>query len=156
MPEFKSKWWTPETTTSESNTPKDGTDKTDKRAFVSNVSAFPKDIPSGTGDLSDSVSTADGVSLADLASEVHSTRLIAQCRAKAVEVQAWLIEHFDQHMDTLPYGSPEWIAAMAEFGVIEGGQLRNNLGYIGCIHTTGSCPAEAPVNCTACEADFVI
>ena len=155
MPEFKSKWWTPETTTSESNTPKDGTDKTDKRAFVGNVSAFPKDIPSESPDpepdLMGVIPRRDGSDLERLAYEVRDTRLIAKCRGKAVELQGWLTAHFDEHMATYPFGLPEWISTLIEFNFVERDQLRSAYRYQGCIHGDNGCPDEVPVNCGTCE-----
>lgn len=98
----------------------------------------------------------DGTDLQRLAYDVRDARLIAQCRAKSVELQGWLTAHLDEHLTTYPLGLPEWVGVMADFDVVEGSRLRSVLGYIGCIHDNGSCPAEAPVNCGACERDPVI
>ena len=93
----------------------------------------------------------DGTDLQRLAYDVRDVRLIAQCRTKAVAIQQWLTDHFDEHMDTDPPGSPDWIAGMVEFNFIERDQLRSAYRYQGCIHGNKRCPGEVPVNCTACE-----
>lgn len=93
----------------------------------------------------------DGTVLQRRAYEARDTRLIAECRGKAATLQAWLMTNFDEHMATEPVGLPKWISALAEFGIVERGQLRNVFHYVGCIHDSGSCPDEAPVCCTACE-----
>jgi hypothetical protein len=118
------------------------------------VSAIVGHISSETPDLTDVIPKRDGTALERLAYEVRDARLIAECRAKAVEVQAWLTTHCDEHMKTEPFGLPEWAGVMAEFDVIERGHLRNVFHYVGCIHDSGSCPVEAPVNCTACEGSL--
>ena len=107
-------------------------------------------------DLTDVIPRRDGTALERLAYEIRDTRLIAQCRAKAVELQAWLTAHCDEHMKSDYPGLPEWIANMAEFDVIERGQLRELFGFTGCIHDTGSCPVEAPVNCDGCVGASVL
>jgi hypothetical protein len=94
----------------------------------------------------------DGTDLQRLAYDIRETQLVAMCRAKAVELQVWLTAHFDEHMSTDPLGLPEWMSSLAEFLVIDRGQLRNVFHYVGCIHDSGSCPDDAPVNCTACES----
>jgi len=93
----------------------------------------------------------NGTELQQLAYDVRDARLIAECRARAVELQAWLTAHADEHLKTVPLGLPEWVGVMVEFNVIERGQLRNVFHYEGCIHGDKGCPQEAPVNCTACE-----
>lgn len=93
----------------------------------------------------------DGSPLQRLAYQIRDKRLIAECRSKAVGLQTWLMVHCDEHMATEPFGMPEWISALAEFDIIERGHLRAVFHYSGCIHDSGQCPDDAPVNCTACE-----
>jgi hypothetical protein len=95
---------------------------------------------------------SDRKSVQQLVHETRNKRLAAECRSKAVKLQAWLTDHTDEHMRTEPFGMPEWISAMAEFDYVERNQLRHRFQYQGCIHDEGSCPVEAPVSCTACEA----
>ena len=93
----------------------------------------------------------DGTPLQRLAYEARDKRLIVECRSKAIEVQAWLTTHFEEHMTTEPLGMPEWISALAEFDIVERGQLRGVFHYASCIHDSDQCPDDAPVVCTACE-----
>ena len=93
----------------------------------------------------------DGTVLQRKAYEARDTRLVAECRNKAVELQAWPTAHFEEHMTTEPLGMPEWISALAEFDMVERGQLRGVFHHVGCIHDGGQCPSDAPVACTACE-----
>ncbi len=148
MDNFKSRWldWEPET-------PNYRTDSTDKSPSVSIVSAVSKDSSPETPDLTDMIPARDGTPLQRLAYKARDNQLIAECRGKAVELQAWLAAHCDEHMKTEPLGLPEWISALAEFDVIERGRLRNVLHYVGCIHDRGLCPKDAPVSCAACEGD---
>jgi hypothetical protein len=147
---FKSRWmdWEPET-------PKYETDKTDKRggkgAFGGFVSSIVGDISPETADLTDVIPVREGTPLQRLAYEARDKQLFVECRSRAVELQAWLTAHFDEHMTTEPLGMPEWISAMAEFDIVERGQLRGVFHYQGCIHGGEGCPHEVPVNCTACE-----
>ena len=142
-----------------SNTPNSATDNADSAvqtdSIVSAVSSTSGHIPPESEiqnpDLTDVIPRRDGSDLERLAYEVRDTRLIAQCRDKAVELQGWLTDNCDEHMATEPFGSPKWVAALAEFLVIEDGQLRNVLHFEGCIHDRGFCPTEAPVSCSACE-----
>ena len=108
-------------------------------------------IPADEPDLTDVIPDRNGTDLQRLAYDVRDARLIAECRATAIELPTWLPEHLDEHMKTEPIGLPTWINALAQFGLIERGRLRNVLHYVGCIHETGWCRAEAPVCCTACE-----
>ena len=126
MPNFKSRWsdWEP-------NNPRYGTDNADN------------------ADETDSIVSAVSP-IVEHISESEDARLIAECRKIVVDLQTWLTVHCDEHMATEPLGKPEWIEALAEFVVIEGGHLRDVLGYVGCINDRGFCPTEAPVNCTAC------
>ena len=141
-----------------SNTPNSATDNADSAvqtdSIVSAVSSTSGHIPPESEiqnpDLTDVIPRRDGSDLERLAYEVRDTRLIAQCRGKAVELQGWLTDNCDEHMDTEPFGSPEWIASMAEFGVVET-SLRSVFYFEGCIHDEGSCPIEAPANCSTCE-----
>ena len=109
-----------------------------------------KDISPEQPDLTGVIPVRNGSPLEQLAYEVRDTRLIAVCRGKAVELQTWLVARFDEHMTT-ELGLPEWISTLAEFDIVERGQLRGVFHYAGCIHDSGSCPDDAPVYCSACE-----
>ena len=149
MVSFKSRWmdWEPET-------PKYGTAKTDKRggkgAFGGFVSSIVGDISPETPDLTGVIPVREGTLLQRLAYEARDKRLIAECRSKAVELQAWLAARFDRHMKT-DLGLPEWLSALIDFDIVERGHLRGIFRYPGCIHYGGQCPDDAPVVCSACE-----
>ena len=146
MVNFKSRWldWEPET-------PNYRTDNADKSPSVSAVSSVSKDSAPETPDLTDLIPVRNGTFLQRLAYQIRDERLIARCRSKAVELQTWLTARFDEHMTTEPLGTPEWISALAEFDMVERGQLRGVFHYAGCIHDGGRCPDDVPVVCTACE-----
>ena len=156
MTSLEDRWsdWTPGTPVSESNTPKNRTDKTDKIPIPPPSDPFDgslsKDISPEQPDLTGVIPVRNGSPLEQLAYEVRDTRLIAECRGKAVELQTWLVARFDEHMTT-ELGLPEWISTLAEFDIVERGQLRGVFHYAGCIHDSGSCPDDAPVCCSACE-----
>lgn len=93
----------------------------------------------------------DGTPLQRLAYEVRDKKLISERRTNAVELQTFLSDHVDEHMNTEPFGLPEWISAIEEFNVVERGHLREVFHYTGCIHDSGRCPDDAQVVCTTCE-----
>ena len=145
MPSFRSRWldWTPETS-------KESPDKPDRRAFGGNVGSIPTVSPPETPDLSGVVPVRDGTPLQQAAYRARDERLIAERKSKAIELQAWLTDHLDEHMSAEPSGLPEWMSAWAEFDVVERGHLRNVFHFTGCIHAGGRCPTNAPVCCTHC------
>ena len=86
-----------------------------------------------------------------LSYKARDKRLIVECRKKAAELQAWLTAHCDEHMNTEPVGMPEWISALAEFDIVERGQLSGRFSLRKLLHDNGQCPDDAPVVCSACE-----
>jgi hypothetical protein len=146
MVNFKSRWldWEPEI-------PNYRTDNADKSPSVSAVSAIAKDSAPESTDLTDVIPARDGTPLEQLAYEVRDKKLILERRTKAVELQTFLSDHVDEHMNTEPFGLPKWISAIEEFNVVERGHLREVFHYTGCIHDSGRCPDDAQVVCTTCE-----
>ena len=146
MGNFKSRWldWEPEI-------PNYRTDNADKSPSVSAVSSIPKDSAPESTDLTDVIPARDGTPLEQLAYEVRDKKLISERRTKAVELQTFLSDNVDEHMNTEPFGLPKWISAIEEFNVVERGHLREVFHYTGCIHDSGRCPDDAQVVCTTCE-----
>jgi hypothetical protein len=93
----------------------------------------------------------DGTPLQQQAYKARNEQFIAECRKRAVTLQNWLDDHVDEHMNTEPFGMPEWVRKLTEFDFIERGRLREVFHYSGCIHEIGQCSEDSQVNCTACE-----